>query len=166
MQQFDLAVLILRVVFGVFLAVHGYNKFFGKGGLTGTTGWFGSIGMKWPVWQARTAATTEIGAGLFLAAGLLTPLAGGAMVALMLVAIWVAHRKVGFFVFRPGQGWEYCASIAVVSFCVATMGAGRWSLDHASGIHFHGWSGALTAGLLGIGGAVAHLAISYRPTPS
>jgi len=144
-QQFDLAVLILRVVFGVFLAVHGYNKFFGKGGLTGTT---------------------EIGAGLFLAAGLLTPLAGGAMVALMLVAIWVAHRKVGFFVFRPGQGWEYCASIAVVSFCVATMGAGRWSLDHASGIHFHGWSGALTAGLLGIGGAVAHLAISYRPTPS
>jgi putative oxidoreductase len=162
-QQFDVAVLILRLVFGVFLAVHGYNKFFGKGGLSGTSSWFGSIGMKWPKWQARTAATTEMGAGLFFAAGLLTPLAAGAMIALMIVAIWVAHRKVGFFVFRPGQGWEYCASIAVAAFCVAMMGAGRWSLDHAFGIHFRGWTGAVVAAVLGLGGATLHLVVSYRP---
>ena len=47
-NQFDLGLLVLRAVFGLFLAYHGYNKFFGPGGLTGTAGWFGSIGMRWP----------------------------------------------------------------------------------------------------------------------
>ena len=55
--------------FGVGLAAHGYNKIFGGGKLKGTAGWFGSIGMKWPKWQARLAAATEIGAGLLFAAG-------------------------------------------------------------------------------------------------
>ena len=70
MQQVDLALLVLRVVFGVFLACHGINKV--KGGLAGTARWFGGIGMKWPKWQARIAASTEIGAGLLFALGLLT----------------------------------------------------------------------------------------------
>ncbi|MEO6125167.1 MAG: DoxX family protein, partial [Ilumatobacteraceae bacterium] len=38
MKTFDLALLVVRVFFGFSLAAHGYNKFFGKGGLTGTTG--------------------------------------------------------------------------------------------------------------------------------
>ena len=75
MDQFNFAVLVLRVVFGLFLAYHGYNKVFGGGGLSGTAGWFGSIGMRWPQWQARIAAATEIGAGVMMALGLLTPLA-------------------------------------------------------------------------------------------
>jgi len=55
-NQFNAGMLILRAVFGLFFAYHGYNKFFGPGGLTGTTGWFDSIGMRWPAWQARLAA--------------------------------------------------------------------------------------------------------------
>ena len=31
----DVGVLILRVVLGLTMAAHGYNKFFGKGGLIG-----------------------------------------------------------------------------------------------------------------------------------
>ena len=116
MQQLDVGLLVLRAVFGVFLAYHGYNKVFGGGGLAGTARWFGSIGMKWPLW--------------------------------------------------PDQGWEYRASITVVALVVATTGPGRWSLDHALGIHFSGWSGALLGGLLGIGGALAQLALSYRPKVS
>ena len=166
MQQLDLGLVVLRVVFGVFLAYHGYNKVFGGGGLKGTAGWFGSIGMKWPIWQARIAATTEIGAGLLFAAGLLTPLAASGMIGLMIVAIVVAHWKVGFFIFKPNQGWEYCASIAVVAFVVGMVGPGRWSLDHALDLEFTGWSGALVAGVVGIGGALTQLALSYRPKAS
>ena len=163
MQHPDLALLVLRVVFGVFLAAHGYNKFFGGGRLKGTAGWFGSMGMKWPVWQARIAATTEVAAGLGFAAGFLTPLTAAGMVALMVVAIWTVHWKVGFFVFRPNQGWEYCASIAVVAFVVGMTGPGKYSLDHAFDIHFDGWWGAVIAGGVGVGGALAQLAICYRP---
>lgn len=163
MQQLDLGLLLLRLVFGVFLAYHGYNKVFGGGGLAGTARWFGSIGMKWPLWQARLAAATEIGAGLMFAAGLLTPLAAAGMVGVMVVAIVVEHWKVGFFIFKPNQGWEYCASIAVVAIAVGTMGAGRWSLDRALDLELTGWTGAVVALVAGIGGAVAQLAVSYRP---
>ena len=162
-HQFDIGVLVLRVVFGVFLAAHGYNKFFGGGRLKGTAGWFGSMGMKWPKWQARIAASTEVSAGLLFAIGLLTPLAAAGMIAIMLVAIWAEHWKVGFFVFRPKQGWEYCMSIAVLALVVATMGPGRWSVDHGLDIAFKSWWGAATAAVVGIGGGLLQLAICYRP---
>ena len=164
-KQVDLALLVVRVAFGVGLAAHGYNKFFGPGGLTGTTGWFASMGMKWPKWQARIAATTEIGAGLLLALGLLTQLAAAGFIGLMLVAIVTAHWSVGFFVFRAGQGWEYCASIAVVAFAVGTIGAGRYSIDHAIHLdrHITGWTGASITVIVGVLGGLTQLATSYRP---
>ena len=150
-------------MFGVFLACHGYNKVFRGDGLAGTARWFGGIGMRWPKWQARLAATTELGAGLLFAAGLITPVVAGGMIAIMLVAIITTHWKIGFFIFRKGEGWEYCASIAVVALAVATIGPGRWSLDNAFDIQFHGWWGGAIAAGLGIGGALLQVAVSYRP---
>lgn len=166
MAHVDLGLLVLRAVFGLFLAYHGYNKVTGSGGLAGTARWFGSIGMRWPIWQARMAATTEIGAGILLALGLLTPLAAAGVIGVMIVAIVVAHWKVGFFVFLPNQGWEYCASIIAAAFAVATIGPGRWSVDHALDLTWGQWGGALIAGAAGILGAVLQLVVSYRPTPS
>ena len=89
-SQLNLGLLILRLCLGLFLAYHGYNKVFGPGGLAGTSGWFASMGMKWPKWQARLAASTEIGAGLMLAVGLLTPLAAAGVIGIMVVAIYTA----------------------------------------------------------------------------
>jgi putative oxidoreductase len=163
MDQLNLGLLVLRLAFGISMALHGYNKLTGPGGLTGTTGWFQSIGMRWPRWQARLAAGTEVGAGLLFAAGLLTPLAAAGFIGLMIVAIVVAHWKNGYFIFRPGSGWEYCGAIIAVAFAVATMGAGEWSLDHAFDIDWSGWSGALVAAIVGVGGALLQLGVSYRP---
>jgi putative oxidoreductase len=167
MEPADVALLILRVAFGVGLAAHGYNKVFGGGGLAGTARWFGSLGMRWPRWQARLAAATEIGAGLGFAAGLLTPLTAGAIAATMLVALWVSHRKNGFFIFNKGEGWEYTAAIAVTAWTVAAIGPGDLSVDHALDLtdtwNASNWTGAVIAAVLGIGGALAQLAISYRP---
>ena len=42
----DVGLLVLRVVLGLTMAAHGYNKFFGGGRIPGTAGWFDSIGMK------------------------------------------------------------------------------------------------------------------------
>ena len=165
-DQLNLALLVLRLVFGLFFAYHGYNKVFGGGGLAGTGRWFGSIGFKAPQLQAVIAAVTEMGAGLLLAVGLLTPLAAAGMTAIMIVAIVSSHWKVGFFIFKKGEGWEYCASIAVASLAIGTIGAGDWSLDHAIGLHFHGWTGAVIAVAVGIGGALVQLAASYRPKPA
>jgi putative oxidoreductase len=160
MDQMNFALLLVRVFFGVSLAYHGFNKVFGGGGLAGTARWFGSLGMKWPALQARLAATTEIGAGVLFAVGLLTPLAAAAMVSLMCVAAIVDHRKNGFFIFK--NGWEYVASIAVVAVAVATVGPGEWSLDHALEIGFDDWTGLIIAVVIGLGGAATQLAVSYR----
>src|SRR4051812_35152193 len=167
MTAYDVGILILRLVLGLTMAAHGYNKFFGKGGLAGTAGWFDSMGMKPGSFHARVAASTEMAAGIGLAVGLLTPIPAAGFVALMLVAYWTVHRPNGFFIVK--EGWEYNLILAVTAIAIATIGAGQLSLDyalfHTSGLYdyLHGWWGLLIAVLLGLAGGIGQLAIFYRP---
>src|SRR5262245_66233395 len=94
----DTGLLILRVVLGLTMAAHGYNKFFGPGGLNGTAGWFDSMGMKPGMFHARVAATTEMSAGLGLAGGLLTPIPAAGFVGLMLVGAWAVVGSNGVYI--------------------------------------------------------------------
>jgi putative oxidoreductase len=158
----DFGLLLLRVAFGLMMVSHGYNKFFGPNGLQGTAGWFESMGVRPGRLNAVLAATTEVGAGLLFAAGLLTPLAAAGIIGVMVVAIVVDHWHVGWFIFRKGEGMEYCLMIAVTAFSVATIGAGEYSIDHALGWDVEGWWGAAIAGILGVGGALVQLAVCYR----
>ncbi|MGV9802876.1 DoxX family protein [Mycobacterium sp. NPDC003449] len=166
-SAFDAAILILRVVLGLTMAAHGYNKFFGGGRIPGTAGWFESIGMKPGTFHARVAAGTEISAGLGLALGLLTPVPAAGFVALMLVAAWTVHRHNGFFIVK--EGWEYNLILAVAAVAVAGTGAGRYSLDHAlfsnTGLYhyLYGWCGLAIAVVLGLAGGIGQLAVFYRP---
>jgi putative oxidoreductase len=163
----DTALLILRVVLGLTLAAHGYNKFFGGGRIPGTAGWFESIGMKPGMFHARVAATTEMSAGIGLAVGLLTPIPAAGFVALMFVAAWTVHRANGFFIVK--EGWEYNLILAVTAVAVATIGAGKFSLDyalfHTTGFYdyLHGWWGLLISAVLGLAGAIGQLVIFWRP---
>lgn len=164
---YDVGLLILRVVLGLTMAAHGYNKFFGGGRIKGTAGWFESIGMKPGTFHARVAASTEMAAGIGLAVGLLTPVPAAGFVALMLVAAWTVHRHNGFFIVK--EGWEYNLVLAAAAVALAATGAGRYSLDYAlfSGTdlyqYLHGWCGLLIAVVLGLGGGIGQLAIFYRP---
>lgn len=162
--SFSVGLLILRLVLGVTLAAHGYNKFFGGGRIPGTARWFESIGMKPGKFHATVAATTEMAAGLGLAAGLLTPIPAAGFVSLMLVAAWTVHRHNGFFIVK--EGWEYNLVLAVAAVAVATVGPGKFSLDYVifgDRLWFPGWHGLLISVVLGLAGAVGQLAIFYRP---
>src|SRR5215470_7647758 len=151
-NAYDVGLLILRVVLGLTLAAHGYNKFFGGGRIPGTAGWFESIGMKPGMFHARVAATAEMAAGIGLAIGLLTPIPAAGFVALMFVAAWTVHRDNGFFIVK--QGWEYNLILAVTAVAVATIGAGRFSIDyalfHTTGFYdyLQGWWGLLISAVL------------------
>lgn len=161
--EISLGLLILRVVTGLTVAAHGYGKFFTGGRLPGTARWFDSIGMRPGKIHALAAASTEVGAGVLFALGFLTPLAGAAIVSLMLVAAWTVHKENGFFIVR--NGYEYNVILAVVAVAVSTTSAGRFSVDHLLNDPeaFFGWPGFLIAAVGGLAAGSGHLAVFFRP---
>lgn len=163
MDEYNTALLILRFALGFTMAAHGYGKFFTGGRIEGTAGWFDSMGMKPGKMHALLAASTEVGAGLMLAFGLLTPFAAAAFVGLMFVAAYTVHRPNGFFIVK--DGWEYNFILATAAVVVAMLGPGEWSLDDAMGIatDLDGWTGLLISLVGGLAGGIGLLAVFYRP---
>ena len=163
MHPVDVAALLLRGVVGGTMLAHGWNHAFGGGKIAGTSRWFASIGMRPALVHAYVATLTEIGCGVLLLLGLLTPLAAGGVLGTMLVALVTAHLKNGFFIFRPGQGYEYVLMICVVAVALAGTGGGWLSLDHAVGYPISGWwAYVVCVGAGGIG-ATLTLVTSWRP---
>jgi len=160
----DLALLLLRCVIGLTMAAHGWNKFTGGGKIPGTGRWFDSIGMRPGRLNAYLAASSEVGAGLLLAVGLLTSFGAAGIIGVMTVAGWTTHRSNGFFILK--EGWEYVFVLASVSLVVAVLGPGSWSADDALGIagDFDGTTGLLIALVVGVGGGVAQMLTFYRPS--
>jgi putative oxidoreductase len=163
-DDFNLAVLLLRVVVGPTIAFHGYAKIFRGGRLRGTAGWFESIGMKPGDLHARFAAGGELLTGACITLGLLTSFAGLGLVGLMTVAFWTVHRGHGLLVFA--NGWEYNLVLGAIGVTLSMLGAGRWSLDNAFGIDLNGGVGLAISLVGGVGVAALLLATSFhRPIP-
>ena len=74
--------------------------------------------------HAWMASVTEIAAGGLLVLGLLTPIGGAGVVGVMLVAWITNHLRNGFFIFRPGEGWEYVMVLTFVGRGYRHAGAG------------------------------------------
>ncbi len=156
--------LILRIAVGVVMIAHGYNHIFRGGKIEGTAGWFESLGMKPGILHAWLASLTELGAGAMLILGFLTPLAAGGVVGVMLVALITNHLKNGFFIFRPGEGYEYVLTLLLTGLAIAAIGAGQWSIDHSiDSTWLGGWKGLAIGAVAGIGGGIALLVVFWRP---
>lgn len=154
----ELGLLVLRLVVGLGFAAHGAQKLFGVfggHGIRGTAGFFEGMGLRPGKLHAWAAGSAEFGGGLLIAAGLLTPFAAAALIAVMAAAVVTVHLPNGFFV--ANTGYEYNLVLAAVVFALAGIGAGDWSLDTAFGLDLAGtgWAlGALGAGVAGGLGAV------------
>lgn len=163
MTAVTLAALILRVSIGSTMIAHGYNHAFGGGRLPGTARWFESIGIRPGRVHALLATVTELGAGSLLLIGLLTPVAAAGVVGIMTVALVANHLRNGFFIFRPGEGYEYVLTILLASCALGALGGGAWSVDHAIGLRLAGGWGLAVAALGGITPAAVLLAVCWRP---
>jgi putative oxidoreductase len=159
-------VLIIRVLIGVSFAAHGYFKFFKGGKIAGTARWFDSMGMR-PngTVHAYLAALTELIGGGLLALGFLFPLACAAIVGQMLVAAYTANRENGFW--SANKGWELNFVLATIAVGVATIGPGRWSIDHLLEISpsFDPNIGLGVSLFLGVAAGIGIIAGCYRPPP-
>lgn len=163
-DSINLALFVLRAMLGVIMLAHGVNHIIGGGKIEGTAGWFASMGMKPGILHAWLASATEVGAGVLLIVGLLTPLAAAGVVGVMVVALIINHLKNGFFIFRPGEGYEYVLSLIAFAFACAMLGPGEWSLDNAADLMgLAGWTGLIIALVGGVGGGLGLLAAFWRP---
>ena len=158
------ALLLVRVVLGVTMIAHGLNHWLGGGRIEGTARWFAGLGLRRGKLQAWLSVGTEVGAGVLLLVGLLTPLACAAVISVMLVAGILAHRPNGFFVFK--DGYEYVLVLSVISLALAMLGPGRVSLDAAAGIDVTGWAGAGIALGVAVVATAGMLAMFWRPQPA
>jgi len=128
----EYGILLLRLVVGLAFAGHGAQKlfgWFGGGGPQGTAGFVASLGYRMPAAMAIMAGLSELGGGLLLAAGFLTPLAALLLVTVMLNAIATVKWRQGFF----APGYELDLTFLTVALAVTATGPGRVSLDHAFG---------------------------------
>ena len=85
--------------------------------------------------MALVTGLTETGAGLLLAAGLATPLAGAAIMGVMLNAIVSAKFRQGLF-----GGYELDLLYATVGATAAFVGAGAYSVDRVIHDHVSRWT--------------------------
>src|ERR1700722_4763196 len=115
----DLGLLILHVSYGLILAEDRAPKimgWFGGPGIAGTAQMMEQLGFRPPRLQAVMAGLVEGGAGLALAAGLLTPLAAAGFISVMFVAIVSVHLPKGFFI--QNGGFEYTLALGAGALAV------------------------------------------------
>jgi putative oxidoreductase len=154
----DLALFALRIVVGLLFVGHGAQKLFGifgGAGIDATAATFERIGLRPGRLHATAAGAAELGGGLLLALGLLTPLAAATITAVMSTAIITVHARNGLW--NTEKGFEYNLVLIAAAFALVGAGPGAWSLDNALGLDLSGteWAlAALAAGLIGSIGTV------------
>ncbi|MER5326379.1 DoxX family protein [Streptosporangium roseum] len=124
---YDLAALIARLVLGVIFIAHGWQKL-RSGGIDATTAGFATLGVPMPRVAAAFTIAVELGGGILLLLGLLTPLVGFLIAVEMLGAFIFAHMGKGVFVSEGG--FELVGALGSAALLLAAGGAGRFSLDH------------------------------------
>ncbi|MFC0250154.1 DoxX family protein [Citricoccus parietis] len=121
----DAVLLLARLVLGVVLVAHGMQKVLQ--GVSATAQGFGGMGIPLPEAAAVITMAVEIGGGVLLILGLLTPIAGVLAGLVLAGAVVFAHLSNGLF--AADGGWELAAGLGVGALVLAVVGPGRFSLD-------------------------------------
>ena len=161
----NLVLFAARLWIGGMIFAHGWRHLKSVQRGPGMANWFESLGLRNGPLQAWNVTLTELVFGPVLMAGFLTPLAYAGVASIVLVALVTNHWKNGFFINNPGEGYEYVGTVAVLSFVLAALGPGDWSLDSAFGFSFpfDPKKALIIALAVGIGGTVLFLAAFWRP---
>ncbi len=163
----SLGILILRLVVGLTMAAHGAQKMFGwfEGpGFAGMSGMLQKMGFRSVRLLAALIAVAELGGGLLLAAGFLTPIAVAAVVGVMIGAIATVHWTAGFF--NTKGGYEFNLVMIAASAAIAFAGPGRYSIDGLLGWTLFGAEWALLALAVSVLVAGAVVASKHRAAVS
>ncbi|MFD5086336.1 DoxX family protein [Kitasatospora sp. NPDC058406] len=162
----DTGILILRLLAGLLVAGHGVQKIsshLGGKGLKGGTEEFRADGFRGGVVTALAAGGGQIGSGLLLAAGFLTPLAATGVIGVMTVALTVKWHH-GLWV--QNDGYEYPLVLIGTAAALAATGPGAWSLDAALGLTPYPLWWAAAALVAGLGSGLLTRLVLHGQAPA
>ena len=162
----DLGLLLLRVAVGAVVVAHGLQKLFGLWGGPGLSGYEDlltnaanpAIGFNPDFVKplAIVGAISETVGGGLLVLGLFTPVAGSAVLAVMLMASAYRMTVAGSFsFFAAGGGIEYELVLAVAAAGLILTGPGLYSLDFSRGWARRPFLGSVFWLAVGVAAAVA-----------
>ena len=164
-MDFNLGVLVARIVFGLTMSAHGAQKlfgWFGGYGIAGTGQFFESVGFRPGRVMATVAGLSEVTSGLLIALGLLGPIGPAVMLAVMIVASSL-HWKNGWF--AATNGIELPLLYGASAIALAFAGYGGYSLDAVFGLTDLWTPGlALAALAIGVFGGIANLVVRSAST--
>lgn len=119
-----LAITLVRITVGIIMVVHGWGKLQNiPQVITG----FGNMNIPHPEINVYLAIAGELGGGLGLIFGLLTPLAAFGVFCVMTVAVFSVHLSSGLL--AKNNGFEYPLTLWVISLYFMIRGGGPYSLD-------------------------------------
>ncbi|HXN51612.1 MAG TPA: DoxX family protein [Candidatus Acidoferrum sp.] len=134
-NSMDVGLLIARLILGLAMSAHGAQKlfgWFGGHGLSGTGGFFESIGFRPGRLFALAAGLAEFGGGALTALGLLGPVGPALIISVMMVALLTVHLGHGFF--AQSNGIELPVMYITGALALASAGPGVYSLDYVLGL--------------------------------
>lgn len=123
----DVALLLARLLIGVVMFAHGYQKMI-INGIGRTTDGFETLSIPLAIISASFVTVVEFVGSLLLILGALTPLMSGLILFIMVGAGVFVHIPKGIFVSQGG--WELVGVIAAGVIALAATGPGRYSIDH------------------------------------
>lgn len=129
------ALTFLRLVLGISMLVHGWEKLIPAGGLHRSHPLAGfeafnhfvvSLGL--PYWLGYVSIVSEFFGGIFLILGLLTRFWAFMIFGNMLVALWFVNLHHGY------AGSEYTLALVTMAFMLLVAGSGALSMDRRVGV--------------------------------
>ena len=123
-NNYELGLVILRVVLGASFLTHGIMKF--SAGIAGTVGWFDSIGI--PGFLAYVVALIELVGGIAMILGIGTRIVAALFALVMLGAIFTAKISIGFAGNGQMAGWELDLAFLAMSVALFVSGSEKFAL--------------------------------------
>lgn len=133
-QLAGLAPLVVRVVVGLIMALHGFQKL--QGGPANFGGFLAQLGVPLPTLMGFVVTFVELVGGVLLILGLFSRLAALLLTIDLTVAILLVKVNVGLLSpsDAPGVGAELDLALIAGFLVVLFAGPGRLSIDHALGM--------------------------------
>jgi putative oxidoreductase len=128
-----LAPVVLRVIVGVVMAWHGWQKL-SNGPENLADGLLTAEGVPAPLVVAWLMTIAELVGGIFLVVGFLTRLSTWPILVILIGAILLVKVDIGLLSGREGTGAELDLALIAGLIGVLLLGPGRPSLDHLLGI--------------------------------